>query len=69
MMRLISESPLTAMSNALNLVGLCALLVVLSIIPMVGFDVIFQLYSHFKNCACPVRISVTNISRWKVTRT
>jgi flagellar biosynthetic protein FlhB len=39
---------LTAMSNALNLVGLCALLVVLSIIPMVGFDVIFQLYSHFK---------------------
>jgi flagellar biosynthetic protein FlhB len=48
MMRLISESPLTAMSNALNLVGLCALLVVLSIIPMVGFDVIFQLYSHFK---------------------
>jgi flagellar biosynthetic protein FlhB len=48
MMRLISESPLTAMSNAMNLVGLCALLVVLSIIPMVGFDVIFQLYSHFK---------------------
>jgi flagellar biosynthetic protein FlhB len=48
MMRLISESPLTAMSNALNLVGLCALLVVLSIIPMVGFDVIFQLYTHFK---------------------
>jgi flagellar biosynthetic protein FlhB len=48
MMRLISESPFTAMSNAMNLVGLCALLVVLSIIPMVGFDVIFQLYSHFK---------------------
>ena len=22
-----------------------------------------------KNCACPVRISVTNISRWKATRT
>jgi flagellar biosynthetic protein FlhB len=31
MMRLISESPVTAMSNALNLVGLCALLVVLAL--------------------------------------
>ncbi len=48
MMRLISESPLSAMRNAMNLIGLCSLLVVLSIIPMVGFDVIFQLYSHFK---------------------
>ena len=48
MMRLISESPLSAMSNAMNLIGLGSLLVVLSIIPMVGFDVIFQLYSHFK---------------------
>lgn len=48
MMRLISESPMTAMKNALNLVGLCSLLVVLSIIPMVAFDVIFQIYSHIK---------------------
>ncbi len=48
MMRLISESPLTAMSNALDLVGLCSLLVVLSIIPMVGFDVFFQIYTHIK---------------------
>ena len=48
MMRLISESPMTAMKNALNLVGLCSLLVVLSIIPMVAFDVIFQIYSHYQ---------------------
>jgi len=48
MMRLMSESPLSAMSNALNLVGLCVLLVVLGIIPMVGFDVIWQIYSHIK---------------------
>jgi len=48
MMRLISESPLSAMSNAMNLIGLCSLLVVLSIIPMVGFDVIFQIYTHIK---------------------
>lgn len=48
MMRLISESPLTAMNNAMNLIGMCSVLVVLSIIPMVGFDVFFQIYSHIK---------------------
>ena len=48
MMRLVSESPLTAMGNALNMVGLCALLVGLGVIPMVGFDVFFQIYSHIK---------------------
>lgn len=48
MMRLISESPLVAMGNALNLVGFCALLVVLAIVPMVGFDVFWQIYSHLK---------------------
>ncbi|MFY9995390.1 MAG: flagellar biosynthesis protein FlhB [Leclercia sp.] len=48
MMRLVSESPMSAMRNALNLVGLCSLLVALSIIPMVGFDVFFQIYSHIK---------------------
>lgn len=48
MMRLMSESPMTAMSSAMNLAGLCALLVSLSIIPMVGFDVFWQIYSHLK---------------------
>lgn len=48
MMRLISESPLVAMGNALNMVGFCALLVTLAIIPMVGFDVFWQIYSHLK---------------------
>lgn len=48
MMRLISESPLTAMGNALDIVGLCALLVTLGIIPMVGFDVFWQIHSHIK---------------------
>ncbi|MGP3593343.1 flagellar biosynthesis protein FlhB [Vagococcus sp. WN89Y] len=48
MMMLMSQSPLTAMANALNLAGLCALLVALSIIPMVGFDVFWQIYSHIK---------------------
>lgn len=41
MMRLMAESPITAMGNAMDLVGLCALLVVLGVIPMVGFDVFF----------------------------
>ncbi|POP44975.1 flagellar biosynthesis protein FlhB [Superficieibacter electus] len=48
MMHLISQSPLTAMGNALNLVGLCALLVTLGVIPMVGFDVFWQIHSHLK---------------------
>ena len=48
MMRLVSESPLSAMGDALNMVGLCALLVVLGIIPMVGFDVFWQIHSHLK---------------------
>lgn len=48
MMRLINESPVTAMRNALNIVGLGALLVTLGIIPMVGFDVFWQIYSHLK---------------------
>ena len=48
MMRLIAESPLTAMGNALNMVGRCALLVALGVIPMVAFDVFFQLFSHLK---------------------
>ena len=48
MMRLMAESPLTAMGNAMDLVGLCARLVVLGVIPMVGFDVFFQIFSHLK---------------------
>ena len=48
MMRLISESPFKAMGNALDIVGLCALLVTLGIIPMVGFDVFWQIHSHIK---------------------
>ncbi len=68
MMRLMAESPITAMGNAMDLVGLCALLVCallvvlgvilvvlgvipmvgFGVIPMVGFDVFFQIFSHLK---------------------
>jgi flagellar biosynthetic protein FlhB len=47
-MRLMTEAPVTAMASALNIAGMCCILVVLSIIPMVGFDVFFQIYSHIK---------------------
>ncbi len=48
MLRLVSESPVSALSNALNLVALCGFLIVLGLVPMVGFDVFWQIYSHIK---------------------
>ncbi|MDA3131630.1 flagellar type III secretion system protein FlhB [Atlantibacter subterranea] len=48
MLRLMSEAPIAALSNSLNLVALCGLLIVLGLIPMVGFDVFWQIYSHIK---------------------
>lgn len=67
MMRLMAESPITAMGNAMDLVGLCALLVVLGVIPMVGFDVFFQIFSHLKSCECRGRIFVMSSNKAKVT--
>lgn len=48
MLRLISESPVTALASALNMIAMCSILVVLGLSPMVGFDVFFQVYSYFK---------------------
>ncbi|CCJ73875.1 Flagellar biosynthesis protein FlhB [Cronobacter condimenti 1330] len=48
MMRLISESPIAAMRNAMNLVALCCVLIVMGLVPMVGFDVFWQIISHTK---------------------
>ncbi len=67
MMRLMAESPITAMGNAMDLVGLCALLVVLGVIPMVGFDVFFQIFSHLKSCECHGRIFVMSSNKAKAT--
>jgi flagellar biosynthetic protein FlhB len=47
-MRLMTEAPVSAMASAMNIAGMCSILVVLAIIPMVGFDVFFQIYSHIK---------------------
>ncbi|WWH59814.1 flagellar biosynthesis protein FlhB [Erwinia sp. E_sp_B01_9] len=49
MLRLISESPYTALASALNMIAMCSVLIVLGLSPMVGFDVFWQLYSYFKN--------------------
>lgn len=49
MLRLISESPFTALASALNMIAMCSVLIVLGLSPMVGFDVFWQLYSYFKN--------------------
>lgn len=48
MMRLMSESPIAALKHALNMVAACGLLIVMGLIPMVGFDVFFQVFSNLK---------------------
>ncbi|WP_147198457.1 flagellar biosynthesis protein FlhB [Pantoea sp. MBD-2R] len=48
MLRLVSESPYTALASSLNMIAMCCMLVILGLSPMVGFDVFWQLYSYFK---------------------
>ncbi|OON41423.1 flagellar biosynthesis protein FlhB [Izhakiella australiensis] len=49
MLHLINESPVSALSGALNMLAMCSMLVVLGLLPMVAFDVFWQLYSYYKN--------------------
>lgn len=48
MMRLMSEPPIAALRHSLNIVAACGLLIVMGLIPMVGFDVFFQVFSNLK---------------------
>lgn len=48
MLRLVSEPPLVALGNALELIITCGFLIVLGLLPMVAFDVFYQLWSHIK---------------------
>ncbi|WP_130835266.1 flagellar biosynthesis protein FlhB [[Erwinia] mediterraneensis] len=48
MLRLMSESPLSALAHGLNMIAVCCLLVMIGLIPMVGYDVFWQLYSYYK---------------------
>ncbi len=48
MLHLVSEPPIAALGDALELVAICAFFVILGLVPMVAFDVFWQLWSHFK---------------------
>lgn len=48
MLHLVTQQPLEALGNALQLVIFCGMLIVLGLVPMVAFDVFYQLWSHFK---------------------
>ncbi|MDU3815651.1 MAG: flagellar biosynthesis protein FlhB [Pantoea sp.] len=48
MLHLITESPWKALAHGMNMIAACCFLVVLGLVPMVGFDVFWQLFSYFK---------------------
>ncbi|HEY0209308.1 flagellar biosynthesis protein FlhB [Acerihabitans sp.] len=48
MLHLVLESPIAALGDALGLIATCALLIIISLIPIVAFDVFWQLWSHIK---------------------
>lgn len=48
MLRLISQSPTNALMHGLGMIAACCSLVILGLIPMVGYDVFWQLYSYYK---------------------
>ncbi|WP_443006198.1 MULTISPECIES: flagellar biosynthesis protein FlhB [unclassified Serratia (in: enterobacteria)] len=48
MLHLVTQQPLEALGNALQIVIFCGMLIVLGLVPMVAFDVFYQLWSHFK---------------------
>ncbi|AUH00357.1 flagellar type III secretion system protein FlhB [Prodigiosinella confusarubida] len=48
MLHLVSESPVTALSDALNLAVKCGFLVIMGLIPMAAFDIFWQIWSHIK---------------------
>ncbi|RDK96753.1 flagellar biosynthetic protein FlhB [Enterobacillus tribolii] len=45
---LMTMPPLVALREALGLIGQCALLIVLGLVPMVAFDVFYQIWSNLK---------------------
>ncbi|MBV4414012.1 flagellar type III secretion system protein FlhB [Enterobacteriaceae bacterium YMB-R22] len=48
MLRLLQQPPLAAIGDALSLIAQCMLLIILSLIPMVGYDVFYQITSNLK---------------------
>ncbi|MCU5773350.1 flagellar biosynthesis protein FlhB [Erwiniaceae bacterium BAC15a-03b] len=48
MLHLLTESPFDALHHALNMIAVCGLYILLGLIPMVAYDVVWQLYSYYK---------------------
>ncbi len=48
MLHLVMESPVSALGDALGLIATCMLLIIMSLIPIVAFDVFWQLWSYAK---------------------
>lgn len=48
MLRLMSQSPEMALRHGLNMIAMGCALVMLGLIPMVGYDVFWQIYSYYK---------------------
>ncbi|MBA0180382.1 flagellar biosynthesis protein FlhB [Pectobacterium carotovorum] len=47
-LHLVSEAPIAAMGDALELAVMCGFLIIMGLIPMVAFDVFWQVWSHIK---------------------
>lgn len=47
-LHLISEAPIAALGDALELAVMCGFLIIIGLIPMVAFDVFWQVWSHIK---------------------
>ncbi|WJV68589.1 flagellar biosynthesis protein FlhB [Pectobacteriaceae bacterium CE70] len=48
MLHLISEPPVSALSDALSIIVTCGFIIIMGLIPMVAFDVFWQVWSHIK---------------------
>lgn len=48
MMHLVMEPPVMAMGDALGMVAVCMMMIILSLVPIVVFDVFWQIWSHSK---------------------
>lgn len=48
MLRLLYENTFSAMGDALSLIASCTLLVIIGLVPMVGFDILYQFLSYMK---------------------
>ncbi|AOR65932.1 flagellar biosynthesis protein FlhB [Pectobacterium wasabiae] len=47
-LHLVSEAPIAALGDALELAVMCGFLIIMGLIPMVAFDVFWQIWSHIK---------------------